>query len=336
MAKPTQDELKVLKQLHKDFTNTLDLDMRNRLMLKMVSWFTNTIPFVRSSFNADQEKALTMAEKIRGRAVDPRTPAEEQDTALRMTIRYMENALNHIGVPVLAETIKAFEAKAPAMQAELDKKLARFQPLVATLNGVFGDFGLTFQIDDRAKTIAAAPGQKVLVNPDTADELAPLDAKKLFFRVAPVALKAFAVTIGTQGNVVQDFSKYTDGVARLLNFVERTIDPTVVPLAPVAPRPVPSYVAAAAATTPRATRTSKKSTATGSANPYHGSKAQVWDRLRQAGSAGISIADLYEGLSLSTSTQPIMIWHITSDGKKNGRWSINYDRKAGIVYYKGV
>ena len=344
-AHPSTDDIKALKALHKEFAVTLDIDLRNRLMIKMVGWYTGVIPFIRSKFSKDQEKAFTMSEKIRQRALDPRTPSQEQDTALRMMLRYMENAVNMQvtetntkGLPVLAETIAAFEAAAPALQAAADKKVAKYQPLLASLSGLFGDFGLEFLIDDRAKTMAAAPGAKVLINPDTAAELAQLEDKKLFFQVSPIALKACSVQIGTQGNVVQDFSKYTESVKRLLNVIERTMDPNVIPMEPAVrpgvrrPRTSPAPGAAPSG----ATRTSRKQSAQGSDNPYNGSKATVWERLRAAGPNGITLQLLYAGLPVAQTTWSTMLWHLSSDGKKNGRWAINVDRKTGIASYTGV
>ncbi len=238
----------------------------------------------------------------------------------------------------MAQTIAAFEAAAPALRAAAEKKVAKFQPLITSLSGLFGEFGLEFLIDDRAKTMSAAPGAKVLINPDTAAELVAMEEKNLFFQVSPIALKAYSVQISAAGQAVQDFAKYTDGVKRLLNFVQRTMDPSVVAMEPVVRPGVrrPRQAPVAGTATAAAPRTSRKQTAQGATNPYNGSKAQVWERLRTAGTTGISMTDLYAGLPVAQSTWTTMLWHLSSDGKKNGKWAINVDRKAGIVSYTGV
>jgi hypothetical protein len=309
-----------LKDLHKEYAN-VNIDSRVAAMRKMVGWFESYIPFVRRGWTRDQEVALDSALRIRGRAMDARTPIEEADCALRIMLRKMETAVGESKLPVLGETIVAFEAKRQELEIKAARKVAQYTGMIDTLNGVFAFLNLKFSIDDRCKTVAAAPGGRVLVNPSTADDLLGLAPMELLFRVAPSALKASALTVSATGGMVQDFASYTDATSKLLAYLQTQMGTTQEPrqATPKAPK---------ASGAPKAVPV----------NPgnYRGAKGEVFSRLMANAGTWVKVEELFAGLEVAEATKYRHLAYLATDGFSSGKWSIKVNRKAGTARYDVV
>ena len=259
-----------IKSLHKAYAN-VNLDARVATLRKMVLWFETYIPFARGRWNATQIAHFESGIRIRGRAMDGRTPLEEADTALRIMLRKWEAACNDISIPELAQTISAFESKRRDLEAKAAKRVAQYQGLLDTLHQAFSFLGLTFAVDDRCKTVAAAPGGRILIHPDAADSLLGVPSSDLFFRIAPAALKASALTVAPNGGMVQDFSAYAAATSKMLEALKVMLGNSMVTPIPQAPsKPA------------KQTRKPAVKPATNfSAAPgvYRGSKGEVFSRL---------------------------------------------------------
>jgi len=317
-----------LKSLHKAYAD-VNIDSRVATMRKMVGWYESYIPFVRRKWNADQVSALDSALRIRGRAMDSRTPIEEADTALRIMLRKMEGAVNEANLPILSETIAAFELKRQDLELKAAKKVALYSNLIDSLNGTFSFLGLKFSIDDRCKTLAAAPGGRVLINPLTADTFFGISATDLLFRLAPSALKAAALTVSATGGMVQDFTAYSEATTKLLTYIQSQMGtqagPTINPAkgtrqaAPKAPK---------VSNAPKATPIN--------AGNYRGAKGEVFSRLMAKAGTWVRVDDLFQGLSVAEATKYRHLAYLATDGFSSGKWSIQVNRKTGSARYDTV
>lgn len=316
-----------LKGLHKAYF-TVNLDSRIAVMRKIVGWYETYIPFVKGKWNTTQTAAFEKGLKIRSRAMDGRTPLEEADTALRMMIRFFENAVNEAGLPILANTIAEFDTKKASLEAAAAKKIARYKNLLDSLTQIFDPFGITFLIDDRAATIAAATGKRIMINPAIAEELFALNSLELQARLSPVVLSTLSVTVNAAGAMVQDFQAYISATKRMLEtlFAQMASNAPIVsaPAAPVggsAPEPKAPRQAPKASTIP---------------NQYRGAKGTVFERLVSNPGSWCLVDDIFAGLGVAPSTTYRLLAHLAADGASSKKFSINIDRKSGKVVYSAV